>query len=345
MSSYKKGKNVTVEFMRFFAAISILFLHSHVLISDISNNLCLNGWLYVEFFLILTGYFTAKHFEKVEYEREKLVERSLKYTYLKFKPMIPYIIITVIGSWVSFTLTQLIYSGESIVVLIYKVFKQVPFEILLLPSRDSNFFVIPLWYLSALLIVFPIVVLFVQIRNRYVVLWGAILYSVVYYGVVGIVDEREIPFCWLRIIGGLMLGIALFEGMAIIQETKMSTGLKYGKALAIILFAFLGVLIYFNVSMKRSIVLGFLFCLGSLFANKDKKPKDAPTNDKSSLFARVMLYLGEISMPMYILHWFVAMLIGLILPKLAPNIKMILFVILTIVLSTTCNEMLKKTRS
>lgn len=57
-------RNCNIEFTRIIAAFMIMSTHQWVL--GRSNYAFYDGWIYVEFFLILTGYFTRRHFDNNE---------------------------------------------------------------------------------------------------------------------------------------------------------------------------------------------------------------------------------------------------------------------------------------
>ena len=61
------GRNGKIELLRFLAAIFIM--NGHLSQIGFENDRpFLGGWFYVEFFFMLTGYFTMMHFEKKRVE-------------------------------------------------------------------------------------------------------------------------------------------------------------------------------------------------------------------------------------------------------------------------------------
>lgn len=59
-SNKSVGRSGIIELMRFFAAVIVVVLHSHGLYPETGNYPFAGGYIAVEFFLILTGYFTAR---------------------------------------------------------------------------------------------------------------------------------------------------------------------------------------------------------------------------------------------------------------------------------------------
>ena len=60
-------KNSTIEIWRFVA--SLLIMATHMYHFGIDNYYFRETWIFVEFFLIITGYYTAVHFDKYAYDR------------------------------------------------------------------------------------------------------------------------------------------------------------------------------------------------------------------------------------------------------------------------------------
>lgn len=56
-----KKRNGNVELVRFIG--SLIIMASHIENMGFENYPFISGWIFVEFFLFITGYYTAKHFD------------------------------------------------------------------------------------------------------------------------------------------------------------------------------------------------------------------------------------------------------------------------------------------
>lgn len=75
-----------IELMRFLGAV--LIMNAHFGYQDRPFQL---SWFFVEFFYIITGYFTMRHFEKQEpQEHFEAVKIAVEYTGKKFVQFLPY---------------------------------------------------------------------------------------------------------------------------------------------------------------------------------------------------------------------------------------------------------------
>lgn len=91
MNAANSIKNSYIELERFIACMGILFFHLNIL--D-------NGWIFVEFFFILTGFFAMRHFAALSDEKKNQTWYPLSYTVKKFKTVFPYTTISILVIWV-----------------------------------------------------------------------------------------------------------------------------------------------------------------------------------------------------------------------------------------------------
>ena len=90
MSNSKNIRMAIVDLWKFIAAVMIMIHHLYYLAPAFEGKDFPGyfSWIYVEFFFILTGYFTYRHFARQD-SRENIVRSSLSYTWRKFKPFLP----------------------------------------------------------------------------------------------------------------------------------------------------------------------------------------------------------------------------------------------------------------
>lgn len=91
MANGKNKRTAIVDLWKFIAAVMIMIHHLYYL-SPAYEGKDYPGyfsWIYVEFFFILTGYFTYRHFTRQD-KQDSIVKSSLSYTWRKFKTFLPY---------------------------------------------------------------------------------------------------------------------------------------------------------------------------------------------------------------------------------------------------------------
>lgn len=127
---------------------------SHIDNMGFENYPFISGWVFVEFFLFITGYYTAKHFDGKNDNNS--IKSSIIYTYNKFIRFIPYTITVIVSYYVVSGIINIIYNNWSIKNFLFSFSENFIFDILLL----TNLYYLPnvdtIWFLSAMFIVFPI---------------------------------------------------------------------------------------------------------------------------------------------------------------------------------------------
>lgn len=112
-----------------------------------------DAWIYVEFFFILSGYFTMKHYASGEWESiEEKVEETITYTLHKFKRVMPYVAVAVLLEYS----VDYIMDGFQGIRALLSMFENMICEFCLFSSSglvSAN--VAPIWYLSAMFLLFP----------------------------------------------------------------------------------------------------------------------------------------------------------------------------------------------
>lgn len=73
-----KNRICNIDLAKFISSLLIMATHLTLLTDKYSNNY----WLYVEFFLIISDYFTAKHFDNKDYDNP--LKESIIYTLKKW---------------------------------------------------------------------------------------------------------------------------------------------------------------------------------------------------------------------------------------------------------------------
>lgn len=161
---------------KFIAALSIVYLHS-----GHSEGTFSSLYLFVEFFFIITGYFTFKHFQQhkddiVSDNIDTKARKAIKYTVDKAKSFMPYVLLAAV-----IRVALGLIGGTSITTIA----RNFSIEALLLVSQSVTDCQ-PIWFLSALIIVFPLFAFICQFKNKHLlgILAGTatMLYYPSFYG-------------------------------------------------------------------------------------------------------------------------------------------------------------------
>ena len=297
------NRSVNVDIARFIAALVIMTHHLNI--TGIQNYPFGGGWIYVEFFCIITGYYTAKHFENKNYINT--IKESIIYTLKKFIPFLPYTITITLLMYVT-TLTSQLISGEiNIKGFFFGFFDNFIFDIMFLTRSFGEFPLVgTLWYLSAMFIGFPILSWFVQLRNRYWIMLISILYPLYYYGHYGFVRDHDI----LRVLAAMCLGVFIYEVIYSFYSYISSMNKTFLTCVETFTFLFPLLTTYFNIGSSRFIIFCFVLCLGIMLSN---------ISYTGSIRSKIFTYCGKLSMPLFIIHWYIGNLLYILDEKIHWN--------------------------
>lgn len=290
-----KRRNDYLELVRFIASLLIMITHLFYLEIPWGTYCFTYSWIYVEFFFMLTGYFTTRHFmNKCDNSILNKITVSITYTVKKFVKFIPYSIVIVpcayFLSWWPYIKTGSV--GD--VPLLIKWFLS---EIFFL----SEFFQYPmysgtLWYLCAMLSVFPVFCILLQINNDKVKFFLTALAGGLYYGIYGVSGLRDFPHDLLRAFSCLCLGTVVFYLSKYVG--KLKTDKKADVALTIVeISAMLVTVVISGFNMKKLLMVAlfmFILTLTITFSGKSYTG-----NIQCNLFG----WLGKLSISIFMWQW------------------------------------------
>lgn len=260
-----KEKISILGLLKFVASLFIVWRHMCSVIPPHDYSYPFNSsHVFVEFFLFVTGYMTYRHFTKMNATNKNLGSRANeapKYTFNKFKKLLHYIFLSIIILYGALIIFQEIGVGVAI--------KHSLVDLLFLTSQRMTENA-ALWYISALLIVYPLFCLLCQMRSRRLLtIIGLVIVpvyylnsSLAYYG----------PESLIRTFVGLFGGI-LIAALADIFHEKINNRIHRLALLALGIISFAGsiVLIRSNIPTEIEInkdyilvfagyILSFRFC-------------------------------------------------------------------------------------
>jgi len=168
------------------------------------------GWIFVEYFFILSGYFMTKHFDIRDAENDISEQTALVYTLRKLLKTMPYA-----AAGICLDLIAQIGCGHIRPDRIGNAVAELPIHFLLLKGLGITLFDLngPLWYLTGILMAMPWLIV-MQLRYRvfykYLVSWAfpLMIYTMIFTvnGNIQYWGEGWAVNCMLRAFAGLMLG-------------------------------------------------------------------------------------------------------------------------------------------
>ena len=300
MQIAKKYNRISLlGFIKFFAAILIVWFHTSIFFLPEETWRFTTGRILVELFFIITGYFTAKHFQKDEDSLKALSinEKALsaiKYSIKKYIIFIPYILIAAIMLY----LTVFIMNGNYNIRSFFDIMRSLPIDLLFLNSQTANLNW-PIWFLSASIIVMPIIALLCQTNKPHLLYAISILILPIYYFNFFNFDVTYYPAV-IRAFMGILAGVCVFglvkwlDSIEIKKEARKSFSC-FALLLLILTVFLLSGTDKFLCDKPNSQLILILFIILLSFALS-----------KHSLFARVsnrfLDFLEKLSFPIYILH-------------------------------------------
>lgn len=323
-----------LELWRFIASLLIVATHLRTLGFD-GNYPFRASWIWVEFFFIVTGYFTMVHFSKEKNNSvDEIIKSSVLYTLKKFRVIFPYVLFSVTCKYI------LDYIGAGFKRLGIGHLVNYIFDVLLLSSNISEQHVAigPHWYLSALIISFPIFCIAIQViknKSKYL-LYVLSFYLPFFYHAYTKEGLNKFPLDLIRALAGLFLGVFVYALAFYIKRLKLTEFVRV--VLTITEVAVLVLLIVAQYHCKvyaRFSIFCFVVVLGIIFSRQSYTV---------CIKGRVFDYLGQISMVIYIFHYVVIYFISKLFSELDIREKIIMTYLGTLICSVIIQGIVERVR-
>ena len=130
------NRNNIADIEKFIAALIIMTLHRDVVGIRSDVYYFNDGWIFVELFLLITGYYTARHFEAEPTDNP--FKSAFAYEMKKFLPILPYTAVAVATQWLVFGVVQVKNHSWSLKDFVFLFAGDFPFEMLLLNTADGG---------------------------------------------------------------------------------------------------------------------------------------------------------------------------------------------------------------
>lgn len=307
--------------LRFLASYVIVFLHlgiaPYYTKAGVLGTLP-GGALFVEFFFMLSGYFSARVFIEANKGKEPVIHRFMLKKYLHF---LPYSFLTAVAIY-----TWTIFSKEQTFQSIVKMLFMMPFETLLLCNTGivHTKYIGWLWYLSAMVIALPVVLYLLKYHSKmfqHYLVWVVPLFIYGYLtSIVGIVWAIQFFLGNFRALAGLMLGTSLVYVTHFIKYYHITAGMK--AFLTVLELSTMSAAFYYCkiVSLAASSydIIFILLVYISLAITLSGKTWT------SCIHGKVFSFLGKISLPIYCIHPLTYRIIRYFIPDASREMQLIL---------------------
>lgn len=325
-----KQKNQYIEISRFIGAIIIVCHHSYILGERIKF---VGGWIFVEFFFMLTGYFTAAHFYGENYKFQNVSIIALRYVMKKILALVPYAWIGVLLGFISNILKH--DNGGIFINCI-----SLPYNLLLLKgcsiSNNSINFNPPLWYITCILMFLPVIIILIRkFQGTYICIFSWLVPILLYafcmdcVGKTAIWEGGVLQYC--RGIADMLLGTLIYYITLYLKEKFDKKSLKFMRTVSYVLFLiFVVATIYFpngGIELSSEITLYTFFMLIFMLADSENSIKS------DTICNIVSIHLGKLSLPIYCIHYPIETIIQDNFPFMPYNAKLLLSIIITILIS------------
>ena len=328
-----KKKNYQIELLRFIAAIVIVCHHSMNI--RMENRIFYGGWIYVEFFYLLTGYFSAMHI--VEKRVRDEIE-TVKYVLNKILYLIPYAYVGILIEYVYFRITNVLTLEQRI-----KCDIDILLNCMFLNHSGLGIYAFngPLWYVQGILLVLPFVLIILMKKQRLYKIYLCWIIPISMYSILimwhGTLQWwtgtfETVVHCVFRSCAAMMLGSFTYFLVEYVNEKiKLNSMIvMLLRSLAYFMFSCTVLLAYFTNARAMAVecVVVFVLIIFLIMLTGKYQCMDIPKlRRKYELFIG---YLGRLSLPIFCLHVPIMKWISHIWSDESFTYKMVLSIVVTI---------------
>lgn len=315
MENSVSKRNPVIELLRFAFAMMVVMVHLVCINTKAENYIFRNGYIAVEFFFILSGYFASKSALKPNGDTPA-GKWAVQYTVKKYAAFMPAVIISVIICFLVQIYTKTVTWSD---------FPYAVLEMFLLPQTGIYKFILngPLWYLSAMLFTMPILVYLIRKKNDFFMHIGSILIPLFIYGCICRTDGHmetwlECGFTELRAFAGLCMGFNAYKLSDIFERYKQHRNKKNDNSyiyiyIYILAAAMIFYIIWYSFSHRHT-YMDFMMIFMMTFSAAAIIPADVKISPSSFAY-KLCIFLGKLSFYVYCSHWALSTL----LPHLFPD--------------------------
>ena len=326
-------RNRMCDFLRFLCALLIMAFHLSLLGAEEGYPFS-EAWIFVEFFFLLSGYYTARHFAGTpEIPPEAYARESVRYTLKKMQRTMWYAVPCILAAYVLEAFVIVADHGSPGEVL--GLLTNLPFELLQLTAagigtpHDGT-----TWYISAIALLTPLLsYLLLRCRDFFTNILCWLLPIVCIGRWVTFGQSTSGIAALLRGFVWMSLGVLSFRFGALLQSVSFPRAKRaLLTVLEVLCFTLCILLTYWNIRYYRTIYLA-IFTGSTLMLSM--------CSDTAALRWKGFSFLGELSLPMFLSHWVVGRAIRCLAAVMSRfhtpfpmYIRVLLYYALTILFST-----------
>lgn len=331
-----KNKNSFIEILRFVFCM-VIFMHHSGFFSDGSEYPFMKAGFYaVEFFFILTGALSMPFVYRTT-KNDEIMKASTGYTINKLKRIFPYALCGIVLSYIWYFI-----QADTTLSIKDRIFGRwnIIYEILFLPMTgvmnvDLNSYLnSPLWYLSVILIVLPLI-LYIAIRfNDVYCNYLCIFIPLMMHGY--LINKYDGIGSWGQYSGivftGVIRGAAdlMIGSLVFILSKKIVTKSTISK----VIYTFVEAICYiFALYTFNTSVDGYTYEFAILIMALGMSISLSGQTYTSLVKGRIFNILGTLSLPIYCIHWPVYKLVSLYAPQVNYVSGVIITLCITVIVS------------
>lgn len=327
-------RNGIISFWKFIFAIVIVFFHTHQFYTNTRNPFFSGGYIAVEFFFIVSGYFFAKSLLKSGNKSKDISKETFNFVFTKIKKFSPYILVAYILSFI----IQGYYSHWTLDKYINSICNLLLFNGI---GVGKTVMLGQLWYISSMLIVMYFLYPFLKkYKEKYVVSVIPLVITIGISYMFGKYQTLNLPLKqWIGLIhAGIFRGfVEMNIGILIFYISEKLKNVEYTKFGRLVLTAIselslIAVLVItsFATNYKKYDFVMLLMISISVLIMVSKK-----TLEFNLLSNKFFYYLEKISLPIFINHLVFINIVYFIDPfkSLSPIIQSFLVILMTLLFS------------
>lgn len=302
-----------IDLLKFFAGIAIIGTHLFNTGIEWGTYPFALGWIYVEFFFIVTGYFTTQHYlRKASFlDFDERMHDALRYTARKFIRLLPYTTPVILVEYI----VDNLYLLEGGIKSYISGFANVFFELTYLSCATNHTpRTATVWFVSAMFLVFPFYCILLQMKSRNWLRWISFIIPVLYYCYFGVIASRVYPHDLVRAFSCMLIGTNICLAQ---PEINLFLDRLHSKVLITVIevLSFLATVLaaYKNIGWAMNMCLVcFIVTLSVFFSGKSYS---------SGIHSSLLRWLGRLSVPLFIWNWTIATIIRVTIPGVNARTK------------------------
>lgn len=227
MNNPRPNTNVTIDLFKFIFAIVLMIHHAGIFYFVNGVNICANGFLMVEFFFMVSGYFLYDSaFSKAD---SQIARTSCLYIFKKYIDIFPYFFSAIMLSLTVYSILE----HYTIVKVFRSMLDAIPELLMLQMFGFSGFWATGVsWYLSALFFALAILYpLCLKFKSNISLIVSPVLIFLIYGFIAKETGSLSMPDYWfglifkgmLRGVAGIAIGTIIYEACQFLKKIEFNT--------------------------------------------------------------------------------------------------------------------------